>query len=166
MWHPNIEFLCVASLFQNDSKLSHGWFLVHWLSPDSSQAGLARTVAKFHRFFQWLADQSEVDLWHQNFQNEIEQTIPTSCVHLQHPRRKLHKFFCMFVLRFYLFCSKKASHSVFLQEFHSFSNITFDMIDELPNFVYKKCNLKCHLSDARSFDTIGLVLPDMTINTI
>ena len=61
--------------FSNDSKLSHGWFLVlvHWLSPDSSHAGLARWVAKFHRLYQWsLADQSEVDLWYQNFQNEIE----------------------------------------------------------------------------------------------
>jgi len=29
----------------------------------------------------------------------------------------------------------------------------------------KKCNLKCHLSDARSFDTIGLVLPDIWPST-
>ena len=89
--------------FSNDSKLSHGWFLVHWLSPDSSHVGLARILQL------------------QNFQNEIEQITPVSCVHLQHPRRKLHKFFCMFVLRFCLFIVKK-HHNVFLQKFHSFSN--------------------------------------------
>ena len=107
--------------FSNDSKLSHGWFLVHWAISWQLTCRSCSSSCKISSTFSGrLADQSEVDLWHQNFQNLNKPHLRPAFAYSI--RAINFKFFCMFVLHFCLFCSKKASHRVFLQKFHSFSN--------------------------------------------
>lgn len=60
-------------------------------------AYVASSVAKFHQLFQGLTDHSEVNVWHGNVRNEIDQTTPASFLHSNRFQRTLHNFFDKFL---------------------------------------------------------------------
>ena len=136
--------------------------LVLPLFPDSLYGGLAPPIAKFHRLFQLLVNQSEVHLWHPNFRNGIEQTTPESFVHWQHFYCILHKIFGMFLRRLTFFIVKKHHIAYFFRYFNNYKiNISFYTLNDLINYLYKICMLKCHLLSICTFDTLGWVWNDI-----
>jgi len=166
MWHPNIEFLCVASLFQMipnchmvDSSCI-GYLLTAHMSVFS-------TSCKISSIF-------SVTGWSERGRSLTSKFPERNRTHHTCVLRSLTvfravnfiNFSACFCCVFAFFVIKKHHIAYFFRNFTHFQiNIIFDTIDELSNFVYKKCNLKCHLSDARSFDTIGLVLLDIWPST-